>query len=347
MMEKTFSPPRSQRSRQEILGDAPIGLFTGIAAPSPTVYLPPMPKNRSLCSFPAIAPVACALFLAQAAQAQSFTGLPLRADLEGLDANCFLAPPSPGCSGWTGIRNAGTITLSGEKTHTGKSALRIEFLKNEDYGGAYRKTEGRHIFTRFYDYYDVGFDFAAGMKIHRLTSFNEARQLNDYDIILQLKAEEPGANYCGPTDAKWIALTYNGGPVDWGSVEARFTPARGRWYSIETEVKLNTPGLSDGEARLWIDGRIVAEKRGMNLVGAITAPINNVMFGGWYSNAAAGKNPCPDPVAPSRRYVDDAAIAGAYIGPVAGGSTPDPIPPRKPPRRPRNLPAHEYDPIPD
>jgi hypothetical protein len=286
------------------------------------------------------------------AQAQAgFSGVPFRTDFEDADGGCFLARPAAGCSGWMGIFDQAITIGSGEKAHSGRKALRIEFLKNESYGYTWRKTEGRRVFTRFYDYYDSAFDFAAGMKIHRLSSFNEARQLNDFDIILQLKAEAPDANYCGLTDARWIALTYNGGPVDWGSVEARFTPTRGRWYGIETEVWLNTPGLSDGEARIWIDGKLVAEKKGMNLRANLDATINRVMFGGWYSNSAAGKNPCPDPVAPSRRYVDDAAIAGSYIGLVDAKpdtSNPGPAPtPRRPAHRPRNLPAHDYDPIPD
>jgi hypothetical protein len=283
-----------------------------------------------------------------------FTGLPWLADLEDLDAACFLKPSAAGCGGWLGIRDAGTITVGGGRTHTGKTAMRIEFAKNEAYGGANRKAEARRIFTRFYDYYESGFDFAAGMKIHRLSAFNEARQINDFDIILQLKADEPGANYCGTTDAKWLALTFNGGPIDWGSVEARFTPMRGRWYCIETEVWLNTPGFADGEVRIWIDGAKVAEKKGMNIAGTLSSPINRVMFGGWYSNAAAGKNPCPDPVTPSIRYVDDAAVSGSYIGPTAGGGNPEvppqippQVPPRKLPPRPHNLPAHQYDPIPD
>lgn len=245
-----------------------------------------------------------------------------------------------------GIHDAAISLARGEVAHSGKQSLRIEFINNEDYGGTWRQVDTRHIFTRFYDYYDSGFDFAAGMKIHRLSSFNEARQLNDFDIILALKADEPNANYCGATDAKWLSLIYNGGPVDWGSVEGRFTPQRKRWYCIETEVLLNTPGSSDGEVRVWVDGQILAEKKGMNLTGSIASPINRVMFGGWYSNAAAGKNPCPNPVTPSRRYVDDVAIASTYIGllptiPIG------PSPPHKPSHRPHNLPAHEYDPIPD
>jgi hypothetical protein len=279
----------------------------------------------------------------------TFTGVPFRSDLEDVDADCFLTRPAAGCSGWTGIHDAAITLGVDEKAHSGRKALRIEFLKNEDFAGTTRKTEARRIFTRFYDYYDSGFDFAAGMKIHRLSSFNEARQLNDFDIILQLKADAPDANYCGLTDAKYIALTYNGGPNDWGSVEARFTPERGRWYAVETEVWLNSPGLSDGEARIWIDGRLVAEKKGMDIRGKLTTVINRVMFGGWYSNAAAGRNPCPNPINPSRRYVDDPAIAGTYIGLVAATpAVPGPGPgPRKPAHRPRNLPAHDYDPIPD
>jgi hypothetical protein len=301
--------------------------------------------------FPVVAGLLALLAAGGTARAQSlFTGAPFKTDFEDVDAACFDARPAAGCAGWMGIHDAAISLSRGELAHSGRQAQRIEFVKNEDYGGTWRKTEARRIFTRFYDYYDSGFDFAAGMKIHRLSAFNEARQVNDFDIILQLKADEPGANYCGTTDAKWLSLTYNGGPVDWGSVEARFTPMRGRWYCIETEVWLNLPGQSDGEVRIWVDGQKVAERKGMDMTGKIASPINRVMFGGWYSNSAAGKNPCPNPVVPSRRYVDDVAIAPAYIGmlpSVPPGPVPGPIPPRKPQHRPRNLPAHDYDPIPD
>jgi hypothetical protein len=310
-------------------------------------------SNPYLADMLLYALVAVLLFLGSdpaRAQAQTtFTGVPFQTNFEDADGNCFLARPAAGCSGWMGIYDQSISIGAGEKAHSGRKALRVEFLKNESYGYTWRKTEGRRIFTRFYDYYDSAFDFAAGMKIHRLSAFNDARQMNDFDIILQLKAEAPDANYCGITDARWIALTYNGGPVDWGSVEARFTPMRGRWYCIETEVLLNTPGLADGEARIWIDGKIVAERKGFSIRAKSDAIINRVMFGGWYSNAAAGKNPCPDPATPSRRYVDDAAIAGSYIGlqtATPDNSVPGPEP-RRPAHRPRNLPAHDYDPIPD
>jgi hypothetical protein len=294
-------------------------------------------------------PVLLAILLggARGQTLSTFTAVPYATDFEDGDAGCFLKRPAAGCAGWMGIHDDAITLGVGEKSHSGSKALRIEFLKNEDYGGTWRKTEARRIFTRFYDYYDSAFDFAAGMKIHRLSSFNEARQVNDFDIILQLKADTPDADYCGLTDARWIALSYNGGPNDWGSAEGRFTPVRGRWYCIESEVWLNSPGMSDGEARVWIDGQLVAERKSLNIRGTLDVPINRVLFGGWYSNSAAGKNPCPNPVTPSRRYVDDAAISGTYIGfAPATPAGPGPVP-RHPAHRPRNLPAHEYDPIPD
>lgn len=241
-------------------------------------------------------------------------------DMEDQEPACWSSRPRAGCLGWSGIRDACFNLCTGEVSHSGAKALKIAFTANEDYGGAYRAVSGRHIFTRFYDYYSPGFDFAAGMKIHRLSSFNEAAQKNDFDIILQLKADEPGSNNCGLTEAKWLALSFNGGPVDWGSVEGRFSPVRGRWYLVETEVKLNTPGSSDGEARVRIDGKVVMEKKGMNIAGNLESPINSVLFGGWYSNSAAGRNPCPNPIGPSIRYIDDPAVSTAYIGPVASVS---------------------------
>ncbi|MDB5103905.1 MAG: hypothetical protein JWP91_1594 [Fibrobacteres bacterium] len=274
--------------------------------------MPSGPLFPSASWAPRLALLAALLLPLGSAEAQ----IQYRSDFEDEDPACFSDRPAAGCKGWMGIHDDAISLCQWEYGHSGRQCLRLNFTKNEDYGGTWRKADTRHIFTRFYDYYDEGFDFAAGMKIHRLSGFNEAKQVNDFDIILQLKADAPNADYCGLTDAKYLALSFNGGPVDWGSVEVRWTPERKRWYAIETEIKLNTPGSSDGEVRIWIDGRKMAEKTGMNLTAGVSSPINRVLFGGWYSNAAAGKNPCPNPVGPSRRYVDDPAVSGSYIGPI-------------------------------
>jgi hypothetical protein len=256
-----------------------------------------------------------ALYGPAASAAAGPPGLPFLDDLEQEDQECWSMRAPSGCNGWLSIRNAGISLAAGEPSFSGRKALKIVFAANEDYAGTVREVSSRHVFTRFYDYYAEGFDFAAGMKIHRLSSYDPVRQVNNFDIILYSQGAG-GPDYCGPTDMQYLNMAYNGGPVDWGLVGGRLRMERGRWYSIETEVKLNTPGRQDGEIRIWVDGRLHAEKRGMDIAGKVEAPINRVMFGGWYSNSAAGKNPCPDPVRPSIRYLDDPAVSDRYIGTI-------------------------------
>jgi polysaccharide lyase-like protein len=239
----------------------------------------------------------------------------LNDDLEDEDASCWGSRASGGCNGWTSIRDAGISLATNEVANSGRKSIRLSFTKNEDFSGTTRIVNSRHIFTRFYDYYAEGFDFAAGMKIHRLSAYNASKQLNDFDIILYTQAEG-GPDFCGTSEMQYLNFTYNGGPVDWGIVGATIRFQRNKWYCIETEVKLNAPGKSDGEIRIWVDGRIVAEKKGMNITGTISSPINRVLFGGWYSNSSAGRNPCPNPAQPSVRYIDDAAISTSYIGTI-------------------------------
>lgn len=41
----------------------------------------------------------------------------------------------------------------------------------------------------------------------------------------------------------------------------------GRWVAIQQEVKLNTPGQSDGLIRVWVDGELKVESSGLDLRG--------------------------------------------------------------------------------
>lgn len=43
-----------------------------------------------------------------------------------------------------------------------------------------------------------------------------------------------------------------------------FELPKGRWVSVEQELELNAPGVSDGFARVWIDGEMVVEKKWLN-----------------------------------------------------------------------------------
>ena len=38
---------------------------------------------------------------------------------------------------------------------------------------------------------------------------------------------------------------------------------RGQWVSLEQEIVLNAPGAKDGALRVWADGALVVEKKGL------------------------------------------------------------------------------------
>ena len=224
-----------------------------------------------------------------------------------------------GCGGFSNIGSGASVALAeNEVSHSGNKALKITFNLDEDYGGAeVRFPDSNHVFTRYYDYYSNNFDFAFGMKTQRIRSFNEITQTNDFDILTlawgkTLYSDE--VDMRGTNSLRWISINSNGGEFDWGGDYSDDGYERGKWYCVETEVKLNTPGRSDGWARLWVDGALKAEKTNISNRGTKTVGLNMVLFGGWYSNSAGGKNPQPNPESASIRYIDDIAISDNRVG---------------------------------
>ena len=62
----------------------------------------------------------------------------------------------------------------------------------------------------------------------------------------------------------------------------------GEWYCVEARMRLNDPGQSNGTMQLWIDGKLEAEKAGMNWVGSFTDyGINTVMFENYLEQRGA------------------------------------------------------------
>jgi hypothetical protein len=142
-----------------------------------------------------------------AAAAQSGELL-FESDLEQESAACWAQPPKSGCHGWIGIHG---MLPSSERSRSGEQALKVSFEHNEDVGSATREIEARHVVVGFHDYYARGFDFAAGMKILRLSAFDAASQRNAFDIVLESRASAPDSNYCGLTDTAYLSIAYNGG----------------------------------------------------------------------------------------------------------------------------------------
>ncbi len=245
----------------------------------------------------------------------------LATDLEDQSTSCWNNRNSSGmalssCGVFSSIGASPFVLAQGGITHSGSQAIRITYAKNEEFAGTNVSIYSDSVNVRSYYYFDTNFDFGQGMKIGRVSSFNSAAQLNDVDIIMAVRSSG-SVNQCGVTDMRDMGIFFNGAPKgsDWGNVSADVSFQRGRWYAVEYQVVMNTPGLSDGKIRLWVDGVKVAERTNLPIRGSLgsSVKLNTVKIGGWYSNSAGG-NTCANPSQPSTLYMDDIVIAKSFIG---------------------------------
>ncbi len=88
----------------------------------------------------------------------------------------------------------------------------------------------------------------------------------------------------------------------------------GYWVLVESMVKLNTPGENDGICRLWIDGRLEAERKNLNLRGSYIKHGINAVFLESYWNSGAVKT--------ENRWFDNFVISTKPIGPVVCPANP-------------------------
>jgi hypothetical protein len=93
-----------------------------------------------------------------------------------------------------------------------------------------------------------------------------------------------------------------------------------RWYTIEMQIRVNDPGVPNGEMRWWVDGKLSREVvgfqfRGPTTLGAITQKGGEQLARGlWLAFFHGGKNP-PNRPDGMHAWVDNVVAARSYIGP--------------------------------
>lgn len=97
-------------------------------------------------------------------------------------------------------------------------------------------------------------------------------------------------------------------------------PERGRWYSYEIMVKVNTPGQRDGRIAMWLDGVLMADFLNIRLRDTTNLRIDKFTLDLHIRNNNLGI---------SKKYYDNVVAATSYIGPVGSGSS-DTVPPSPP-----------------
>ncbi len=151
----------------------------------------------------------------------------------------------------------------------------------------------RELYWRFYLRLQEGWTGGGGDKLSRVTAFASR------DSWAQAMAVHVWSGNSATPDGEFVMLD----PARGTDVSGKLTTAAyndfagftwlgssrgvrpifadssaGAWRCIEARVSLNDPGYSNGSASLWVDGRLEAQRLGLNLVGRFNEYGLNVVY---------------------------------------------------------------------
>lgn len=175
------------------------------------------------------------------------------------------------------------------------------------------------LYFRFDIKYSPGYIFNNGQqKIAYLRALNGEGMAWRIEIANRGRSDRTKAYFFVDLNVHNLYLVYNQG-ID-------LVVEGGQWYRLELMVKLNAPGASNGEIKLWVDGILVVDNSGLDMrqgAGDPATPINDVWitsyYGGptashptqtiWYDNLVVSTNPIGPfgqslPAAPTDLKVD-------------------------------------------
>lgn len=218
-----------------------------------------------------------------------------------------------------------------EHVYAGKRSLRLTAAANDGNSSSAQVTRWfmpgyEQLYYRWYAKFAEDFDqgnfmhwtMIGGNNIHnKYSAFGQAGiQPNGFDFFTTML--EPARNWgeYPPPGAMGFTTSYPDmqaapGGAYWGN---RFQPLvpfvieRGRWYCFEAMVKLNTPGLLDGEQAFWIDGVKILHAKNIRWRDSELLKLNFFWFC-VYIHQAIQDNTC---------WYDDLVISTEYVGPLDG-----------------------------
>jgi len=217
-------------------------------------------------------------------------------------------------------------------------------------GGSPVECEGRHfeeVFWRIYVKHEYGWK-GAPAKMSRATSivsasWQQAMIAHVWSGENNSLTLDPASGVKGQTDSiqttgynDFEHLTWLGNKPN-SSFQISSTGESGYWVMVEASARLNTPGKSDGSCRLWIDGRLEAERSNLNFRGSYTKYGINAVFLESYWNQGALKT--------EGRWYENFVVSTTPVGPVT--VSPNPVLYRTPYHGPESLDSWEVELAPD
>jgi len=178
----------------------------------------------------------------------------------------------------------------------------------------------RELYWRFYVKHEAGWTGGGGNKLTRAFIFASPDTWAQAMIAhVWSGGKDPSWNYlildpASGTDAsgKLVTTTYNDfANLRWlGKVQGR-TPMFdgshvGSWYCVESHVRLNDAGQSNGVFEVWLNGQLEGQKTAMNWLGSFSAYGLNAVYLENYWNAGSPKA--------QERYFDNLVVSTSRIG---------------------------------
>lgn len=220
----------------------------------------------------------------------------------------------------TGLAN-GAMRCQFEKGQVSAGSLKVLFGKNPFGRGLRRDGDFREIFWRVYVKHEPGWegnpaklaratclagrDWSQGMIAHVWGGKGDVLCIDPATGIRE--SRKATTAYNDFPNLKWLGLRQGQTPI--------FSPAEsGRWVCIESHVKLNTSGKSDGVFELWVDGKLEAVRNDLDWHGSWGDYAINAVFMENYWNQGALKR--------QARWFDNFIISTEPIGPITAAKPP-------------------------
>lgn len=212
---------------------------------------------------------------------------------------------------WSIMNNNATIT---EDMQRGK-VLSISYPKTKfgpfDSGSQFiaRITPAKSYFLDYFVKFDKSFEFVLGGKLPGLTSGG-----GDYTGgVVPTNGEGWSARYMWSTNNAILYLYYLDQTSIYGdNVSTNQVIEKDKWYRLTQEIVVNDPDQYNASIRVWLNGRLVIEKKNFRLRIAPNGLIDSFYFSTFFGGNDASWAPTVD----CKAYFDDIVVsteAPAYL----------------------------------
>jgi hypothetical protein len=228
----------------------------------------------------------------------------------------FVQTPNEGYGG-----KGGAMKCQFEKGQVTAGSLKVLFGRSPFHRGLFPEKTFKDVYWRAYVKHETGWQ-GNPAKLARATCL--ATENWSQGFIAHVWGGKGDALCIDPatgiTDNRRVSVKYNDfDHLHWLGMKNGQTPIfspqeSGRWVCVESHIRMNTPGKSDGIFELWVDGKLEAAHNDLNWHGTWDDYAINAVFLENYWNEGAIKR--------EARWFDEFAIVQKPIGPMVVPRTP-------------------------